>query len=163
MSTGDFSSVIGYESGFGFDLNENLNLLFKSSRSYRTEHSTDPLNKIKYNYTFAALGVEYIPPLPVLDLYRVFWKSSLSLGGSQFEIKGNCNGVNCEDKQIGIYTAFRTGLQYNFTQIISPFFDLGYYNTFYNTAKTDLKISGWQFDFGVRFYLSGSRDYEVGY
>ena len=85
------------------------------------------------------------------------------VGGSDFEVIGETNGVNCDDDHSGVVTMFKTGLQYNFTQVISPFFNAGYHKTFFNTEKTSMSVNGFEIDLGVRFYLGGNRDYENGY
>jgi len=163
MSTGDYIPVMGFGGGLGFSLNENISFIMDGSYSSAIENVDDAKNKKKYRYARYTGGLEYIPPLDLLDRYKIYWRTSLSVGGSDFEVRGETNGVNCDDNHSGVVTMFKTGLQYNFTQVISPFFNAGYHKTFFNTEKTSMSVNGFEIDLGIRFYLGGNRDYENGY
>ncbi len=163
MYTGGFIPVYGFEGGAGFSLNENINFLLDGSYALSTENDNDKINKKKYVYKFYTGGIEYIPTLDIFEKNNIYWKNTLSVGASTVSRKGHTGGANAEDQHSGLFTMFKTGLQYNFTQVISPYFDLGYHKTFFNTAKTSLSIGGLEFDFGVRFYIFGNRDFESGY
>jgi len=160
MSTTKYQPVTGFAAGIGFSLADDVNFLFRCAMAENTEHANLP-EEIRYNYSAAAAGIEYIPPIGLLENYRLYWKNAVCVGVSEFEIKGN--GSTTKDKTAGPgpIVSFQTGLQYNFTQVLSPYFDLGYHKSIY--ASTDPSIHGWQVAVGIRFYIAGSRDYDAGY
>ena len=159
MATGELEPVTGWGAGIGFGLTEDVNFLLKCSISETTEHKGTPA-ELQYEYRYAAVGIEYIPPIVILEEYRIYWKNAINIGASEFNVSffdGKDDGVG-----LGVYTSFNTGLQYNLTQVIAPYFDLGYHKSFYDSTK-DVSITGYQVSLGVRFYLLGNRDYEAGY
>jgi len=163
MSTGDYKPVMGFGGGIGLSLNENINFILGGGNTSMSEHTDDPANKINYEYHYITGGIEYIPTISFFEKYLVSWKSAIKAGWSEFKLNGKKTWFNIDDRESGLMTMFNTGLQYNFTQVISPYFDLGFQKTFFNTNKTSLKISGLEMDLGVRFYILGNRDYENGY
>ena len=163
MSTGDYIPVMGFGAGLGFSLNENINFILNGTYALATEKDDDSINKKKYEYKSYTGGIEYIPPLEIFESNKIYWKNSISAGASDFKLEGKTGGIVINDHQSGVIALFKTGMQYNFTQVLSPFFNIGYHKTFFNTAKTSMSIGGWEVDFGVRLYLFGNRDYESGY
>ena len=161
MATGEFKPVTGFTAGIGFGLTDDVNILIRSSFATNTENA-DLADEIKYEYSaLATCGIEYVPPVDFFEEYRILWKSSIHLGASEFRLEGE----SIEDEDLGpsLLASFHTGLQYNFTQIISPYFDLGYHKSFYKSGSTDVSIKGWQVAVGIRFYIFGSRDFNNGY
>jgi hypothetical protein len=159
ISTGDFEPVTGFGGGLGFGITDDVNLLLRGSMSQGIENE-NLINEVRYDYLFATLGVEYIPPIPIFEKYRIYWKNAFNVGLSEFEVSFD-NGPD-ESAGPGLITSFHTGLQYNFTQIIAPYFDLGYHKSFYD-SRDDVSIKGLQVAVGVRFYIFGLKDYEQGY
>ena len=160
ISLGEFDPVSGGAAGLGFSFTDDLNFLIKFSTASNTEKEGE-IDELKIKYTSLTGGIEYIPPIAELEAYRIYWKNSLNVGasiieGEQPELDG---GEHTED---GYILSFWTGLQFNLTQTISPYFSLGYQKSFYSSGA-DLSVKGWQAAFGVRFYICGSRDYEAGY
>lgn len=160
MATGDFKPVTGYGLAVGFGITNDVNFLIRGSMAETTEN-VNLFNETRYSYSFVTGGLEYIPPIPVLEKYRIFWKNSVNIGASEFRYEQD-NSMMGENKETGLYTSFKTGIQYNFTQIIAPYFDLGYHKSFYSDNE-DLSIGGWQMALGIRIYIGGSRDYDNGY
>lgn len=160
ITTGDFEAVTGGGLGIGFSITDDVNFIIRCSTASNTENE-GAIDEFSYNYDSATGGIEYTPPISLLEDYRIYWKNSLNLGASMFEVDVK-NAENGEDSETGFIVSFRTGLQYNFTQTVSPYFDLGYHKSYYNSTK-DLSIAGWQADVGVRFFIFGNRDYETGY
>jgi hypothetical protein len=159
IATGELDPVTGWAAGIGFGLTDDVNFLVRASISETTENK-DLATEMNYVYAYAAAGIEYIPPIPIFEKYRVYWKNAVNIGASMFEVSskdGEDDGVGP-----GVYTSFHTGLQYNFTQIIAPYIDLGYHKSFYDSSK-DVSIKGYQVALGVRFYIFGNRDYEQGF
>jgi hypothetical protein len=159
IATGELDPVTGWAAGIGFGLTDDVNFLVRASISETTENK-DLATEMNYEYAYAAAGIEYIPPIPIFEKYRVYWKNAVNIGASMFEVSskdGEDDGVGP-----GVYTSFHTGLQYNFTQIIAPYIDLGYHKSFYDSSK-DVSIKGYQVALGVRFYIFGNRDYEQGF
>lgn len=160
-ATGDYEPVSGFGIGIGLSLTDDINFLIKGITGSNTENK-DKTDELSYDYNIVTGGIEYIPPIDILNRYRLYWKNSLNLGWAEF--KSEMPEVNDSDKSdMGFHLSFWTGLQFNFTQYIAPFIDLGYHKTFFSVSNSDLSISGWQAAFGVRFYIGGSRDYSTGY
>lgn len=159
MATSELDPVSGWAVGIGFGITDDVNFLLRASASEAIEDK-GLAGELKYEYSYAAVGIEYIPPIQILEKYRIYWKNAVNIGTSMFEV----SFANGEDDGVGpgVYTSFHTGLQYNFTQVIAPYIDLGYHKSFYDSTK-DISIKGYQVALGVRFYIFGSRDYEKGY
>lgn len=162
MATGEFKPVTGFELGLGFGLTDDVNFLIRGAVAENTENS-GLINETRYEYSYATGGIEYIPPITLLEKYRIYWKNSINVGMSEASFEMTKVVPSLDDKETGVITLFRTGLQFNFTQVISPYFDLGYHKFFPIKAGSKLNIKGWQMDVGVRFYVFGSRDYDTGY
>jgi len=161
MSTGDFNPVTGFGLGIGLSIADDINFIVRGFMTQNTDNPSDPLIKKTYEYNAVTGGIEYIPPIVILEQYRIYWKNSINIGASMFSIDDKSGNIGKKTEN-GLITSFTTGLQYNFTQVISPYFDLGYHKTFYQ-SNSKLSISGWQIDLGVRFYVFGNRDYNAGY
>ncbi|HNX25011.1 MAG TPA: hypothetical protein PKG60_13270 [Spirochaetota bacterium] len=160
ITTGDFEPVTGFGLGIGFDLTDDVNFLIRCSTATNTENK-GAIDEMRYDYSTVTGGIEYIPSIPALDNYRIHWKNSLNLGASMFELDVE-NATDGKDSETGFIASFCTGLQFDFTQTVAPFFDLGYHKSFYSSTS-DLSINGWQAALGVRFFICGSRNYDAGY
>ena len=161
ISTGDYEPVTGFGLGLGFSVADDVNILVRCSTATKTEYK-DTTYELKYDYSAATVGVEYIPAIDLLDYVRLQWKNSFNVGASLFEFDDK-SSTDGKDSKIGTILSFKTGFQYNFTQTISPFIELGYQKTFFSSSSSEYSIRGWQASLGVRFYVTGSRDYETGY
>jgi len=161
ISTGEFKPVTGYGLGIGFGLTDDVNFLLRCSTASNTEYKGKTY-ELNYDYTALTGGIEYIPGISLLDQFRIQWKNSLNTGVSMLEYDDKSTILD-EGSELGFIVSFKTGLQFNFTQTIAPYFDLGYHKSFYSSADSDVSIAGWQVAVGVRFYILGSRDYDTGY
>ncbi len=160
-ATGDYEAVSGGALGFGFSLTDDINFLVKAAMETNKENK-GKTNELDYEYDRITGGIEYIPSIDFLDQYRFFWRTSINLGAAMFE--SEMPEVDDSDKSdMGFHLSIWTGLQFNFTQNIAPFFDVGYHKTYFTMGSGDLSISGWQLALGVRFYIGGSRDYNTGF
>jgi len=161
IATGELEPVTGGALGIGFSITDDLNFLIKSAYASNTEKKGKD-DEFKYNYSYVTGGIEYIPPVAVLEEYRIYWKNSLNIGPSTIEgeyPKAEDSEKKSED---GYICSFWTGLQFNLTQYIAPYFDLGYHKSFF-ASDVDVSIKGWQVAAGIRFYIGGSRDYDANY
>lgn len=161
VNAGDMENQLGFGAGLGFDINSDLNFLFRAAMTSVTENK-DETDETDYEHFTALAGVEYVPQINALRSYRLSWKNSILVGMSNSEASME-NVQKGEVSDMGVACAFWTGLQYDMTQIISPFIDLGYHSSFYQNKLKDESIRGYQVAFGIRFYLTGSRDYTGDY
>lgn len=159
INAGDMENQLGGGLGFGFDISRNLNLLFRAADTTVTKDK-NKLNEVTFEHTTILGGVEFVPVIPALNNYRVDWKTSLLAGisdsNADFENFGS-------ESEMGFACSLWTGLQFNLTQVVSPFIDLGYHYSFYNDKMKNASIRGYQIAFGIRFYLTGNRDYSGDY
>jgi len=161
VDAGDMENQRGYGAGFGFDLNQDLNFLFRTAITSATDNLNDP-DEIEYEHFTALAGVEFIPRIQALSNYRISWKTSILAGVSNSDMEID-EMYGESESEMGIACSFWTGLQYDLTQIVSPFIDLGYHSSFYTDKLKDASIQGYQIALGIRFYITGSRDYTGDY
>lgn len=161
VDAGDMENQLGYGLGFGIDINSDLNFIVRSALTSAIKDK-DKTTETDYEHFTALAGLEYIPQIPALRSLRLSWKNSFLLGMSNSEVSVE-NVQNGEVSDMGVACAFWTGLQYDLTQVISPFIDLGYHSSFYQNKLEDASVNGYQIAFGIRFYLTGSRDYTGDY
>ena len=157
MTTGKYDPVTGFGGGIGVGLTDDINIII---RAFKADY-TNADDTIRTDYFAVTGGIEYIPPVAGLEQLRVYWKNSLNIGMADFMYEDDTDSTKKREGK-GIMVSFKTGLQYNFTQIVSPYFDFGFHKSFYS-KQDDISEAGWQIDLGVRFYAFGSRDYESGY
>lgn len=159
VNAGDLENQTGGGIGLGFDINPNLNFLFRTVYTTVTK-DRNTTNEATYDHVSALAGVEYVPRIQALSDYRLSWKTSILAGMSNSEVD-----VKAADSasDMGFACALWTGLQYDLTQIISPFIDLGYHTSFYSDKLKDASVKGYQIAVGIRFYINGSRDYTGDY
>jgi len=161
VDAGDMENQIGFGLGLGFDINSDLNFIFRTAMTSVTEDK-DKTTETDYEHFTALAGIEYVPHIPSLRNLRMSWKNSFLVGMSNSE--ASMEQVQDGDvSDMGVACSFWTGLQFDMTQVISPFIDLGYHSSFYQNKLEDASIRGYQVAFGIRFYLTGSRDYAGDY
>jgi len=161
IDAGDLETQYGFGGGLGFNITSDLNLLFRSTLTSVTENQ-DKIDETEYEHFTALAGVEYTPKIPILSRYRLNWRSSILAGFSNSEVSiENVEDGDASDS--GFACSFWTGIQYDLTQVISPFLDLGYHSSFYINDFDDASVNGYQIALGIRFYLTGSRDYTSDY
>ncbi len=160
VAADDADKQTGFGLGFGYALNQEIDLYLRGTYTMSTAHANSP-NEINYDHITAMVGAVYIPNLSFLDRFRLSWKNAVLIGYSRTEVdeKLISGDIVCQ----GFAFAFLTGLQYSITQMVSPFFDIGYHKSFYNGQANELSVHGFQFDLGVRFYIGHSRKYDTGY
>ncbi|HPR38109.1 MAG TPA: hypothetical protein PLT13_10985 [Spirochaetota bacterium] len=161
VDAGDLENQIGFGLGLGFDINSDLNFILRTAMTSVTEDK-DKTTETEYDHFTALAGIEYVPQIPALRNFKMSWKNSFLIGMSNSEVSVE-NVQDGEVSDMGVACAFWTGLQYDLTQVISPFIDLGYHSSFYQNKMEDASVRGYQVAFGIRFYLTGSRDYTGDY
>lgn len=159
-ATKHYPSLSGFGAGLGVGLTDNVNLIARFAQASES-HKLYSYFDVNTDCKFMTGGIEIIPSISSLDKIRTYWKSSLEFGRSEFNYENNYP-TNTHAEGRGYVVLFKTGLQYNFTQIVSPYFNIGYHKSSYPDS-TDIKISGWEADFGVRIYVFGIKDYDAGY
>ncbi len=162
VNAGDMENQLGGGLGFGIDINRNLNFLFRAANT-STIKNQDKIDEVEFRHTTYMGGIEVIPELPALQKYRLSWKTSILAGvsSSKAELKNSYYGKDADEA--GFACSFWTGIQYDLTQVVSPFIDLGYHSSFYTDKLKDESIQGYQIAIGIRFYLTGNRDYAGDY
>jgi hypothetical protein len=160
VDTDDLESQTGFGLGLGYGLNETIDLYFRSTITESTEN-TNLATEINYEHTTVMAGVVFTPVLPVLERFRLSWKNTFLVGYSMSDVE--FNETNNEVDDSGIAASFWTGLQFDATQMISPFFEMGYHKSFYENKMEDISVKGFQFALGARFFLANTKKYSEGY
>jgi len=94
-NAGDLKNQLGGGTGLGLDINNNLNFLFRTAYSVKTENpNTD--SEIKYDHITALAGIEFVPSIQAMKDYRLSWKTSILAGMSLSEADPS-NGDGASD------------------------------------------------------------------
>ncbi len=160
VDTGDTKTQTGAGLGLGFGITNEVNFTIRSLYSETTEHE-DAIDETGYAYISAFGGIEYTPSIPILSRYRMNWTTSLLAGYSNSEAEFEIDGTDESADGYGI--ALWTGIKYDATQNISPFFEIGYHKSFYSGDFSGASIHGLQFALGVRFFLTNQRKFSDNY
>ena len=160
VNADDLENQSGLGLGLGYVLNDNLDLCLRSTYTMATDNA-DLSDEINYDHMTVMTGVSYVPKLPLLERFRLNWKNTFLAGYSMSEFDEDLTGSHFSDQ--GLALAFLTGLQFDATQMISPFFDIGYHKSFYENDMEDASVQGFQFALGVRFYIGNTQKYSNGY
>lgn len=159
IDAGDLKNQTGLGFALGFGITPNINFKFASTMTDYTENANKP-DEINYEHLTFLGGIEFIPYFPQLEAYRIQWRSSLLVGAgkSSVELK---TGEEVSD--MGTVISFWTGLQYDLTQTISPYLEIGYHKASYTHDFEKASVGGYQIAIGVRFYVFGNKDYTSEY
>lgn len=160
VNAGDLENQSGVGLGLGYVLNDNIDLYFRSTYTLATKNSNQP-NEVNYDHITAMAGATFVPTLPFLERFRLNWKNTLLLGYTMSEVDEEFTGNQIDDQGFGL--AFWTGLQFDATQMISPFIEVGYHKSFYGSKMDDFSVHGFQYALGVRFYFGNTKKYSKGY
>ena len=160
VNADDLENQTGFGIGLGYGLNDEIDLYFRSMRTEATENA-NLFNEIKYEHVTAAAGVVFAPVLPVLERFRISWRNTFLVGYSMSDVYSEEFDNDTSDQ--GLSASLWTGIQFDATQMISPFFEMGYHKSFYENKMEDLSVQGLQFALGVRFYLTNTKKYSQGY
>ncbi|HPJ33809.1 MAG TPA: hypothetical protein PK358_03170 [Spirochaetota bacterium] len=161
VDAGDMENQRGYGVGLGFDLNPDINFLFRTALTSVTENLNDE-DETEYEHFTALAGLEYTPRIRFLSNYRISWKTSILAGVSNSDVEID-KMYGESESEMGIACSFWTGLQFALTRYISPFVDFGYHSSFYSDKFKDASIRGYQAAIGIRFYITGGGDYTGDY
>jgi hypothetical protein len=160
INTDDLENQTGLGIGLGYGLNDEIDLYFRTTYTEATDNP-NLFNEINYEHVAFMAGIAYTPIIPALNRFRISWKNTFLVGYTMSDVDINQTNDHLSDS--GLALAFWTGLKYDATQMISPFFDIGYHKSFYQNKMEDASIQGFQFAFGIRFYLTNTKKYSTGY
>lgn len=159
VNAGDLKNQTGFGGALGFDITPIISFVFRSlMTSYTEDENKD--TEVEYSYFTNLAGIEFVPVLPQLEKWQLRWRTSLMAGPAIGEFKPKAGDSK---KDMGAAFSFWTGIQYDLTQYISPFFEVGYHKASYSKDFENASIGGYQISLGVRFYIFGSRDYTSEY
>jgi len=158
VNADDLENQTGLGIGLGYGLNDELDLYFRSTYTEATENA-NLINEISYEHITAMAGIAFTPRFPVLERFRLNWKNTFLVGYTMSEVISDFG----DGSDSGLALAFWTGLKYDATQMISPFFDVGYHRSFYQNKMKDISVKGLQFAIGARFYFGNTKKYSTGY
>lgn len=140
----------------GFGLDENFGVLYRGMYTiYTATASSSNPQEESHSHMMHMAGLEYLLPL---DMIRCEWRSSIMMGFSMTTLSyAPTSGVEEEKMDMGPALAFWTGIQFNATQHLSPFVDIGFHTSFYTQSLEEKQILGLHIMAGVRFYIGGNR------
>ncbi|MBN1533903.1 MAG: hypothetical protein JXA20_14635 [Spirochaetes bacterium] len=147
----------------GFTLTRDFNILYRGMYSlYSKDRDFENVNynptyyELNFDHMMHLVGLEYMFPI---DRFRLQWRSSVMAGFSMttMEYEPVSGGLTQTKEDTGLSIALWTGIQFNATQHISPFIDLGMHMSFYQSELSDKSIVGLHVMVGVRFYIGDNR------
>ena len=147
--TDDASDQYGGGAAFGVDITRDVNFFLRGIYTTRTLH-TNSSNEETYSYMMGLAGLQYSMQIRKLPL---FWITSIGVGGSTVRAEYKISGDDVTDS--GTCLALWTGLLFHWTQRLSPFFEIGYHQSFYRGDYSDKDIAGMQILLGIRVALFG--------
>lgn len=162
--TTDAEWQIGGGYSLVYDTGSNINLLYRGIFSFR--NTTEGLTtECKYSHMMHVVGVEYIPHIPFLYNYRLIVKATILGGISETGVSVSTIGSSSssEISDMGFSFAAYAGLQFIWTQYMSPFVEFGWHQSFYSKELTDSKIYGIQANIGIRVSIFGNKSIDEGY
>ncbi|HOK03080.1 MAG TPA: hypothetical protein PKX79_11355 [Spirochaetota bacterium] len=159
VNAGDLKNETGFGGALGFDITPSIAFVYRALMTSYTEDQNKP-TETEYSFFTNLFGIEFVPNLPQLESLQLRWRTSLLIGPAIGEVAPK-SGDSASD--MGLDIALWTGLQYDLTQHISPFFEIGYHKASYENDFEKASIGGYQIALGVRFYIFGSRDYTSEY
>lgn len=158
-NAGDAKTQYGYGFLLGVDFDKDFSFLIKGIITSLSENNNDP-NEGKYSHMMLLGGIGYGYTVPA---YRLMWRSSLLFGYSSTDVEKSENYVKNSNNDDGVSFEITTGIQWNATQHLAPFFDIGYHRSYYIGGLQDASISGFQAMLGLRFYLFNVKRIDEGY
>ena len=147
--TNDASDQFGGGVALGIDITRDVNFFLKGIYTTRTLH-VNSNNEETYTYLMGLLGIQYSYQIMRLP---VFWISSVGVGRSLIEAEYKSTDSDVSD--FGTALALWTGILFHWTQRVSPYFEVGYHQSFYQGDYSDKDIAGMQVLLGVRFTFFG--------
>jgi hypothetical protein len=169
VGTGDARWQYGGGGALGFTLSRDFNILYRGMYTLYSKDSefenvnfTPTFYEFSFSHMMHMVGLEYLYPI---DQFRLEWRSSVMAGFSSttMEYKPVSSGLTQTKEDMGLSIALWTGIQFNATQHISPFIDLGFHMSFYQSDLSNKHILGLHVMAGVRFYIGDNRGIDEGY
>ena len=158
---GDASTQYGGGLGLAGDITTDLKLIYRFSYTAITKSPLDkppsgsmPFKKETYNSLSNRIGVEYLYPV----MPRLGWRNSAMIGVNSMDYSFYPVASSIKDKKSDTGPVFEifTGIQYNLSQHIMPFIDLGYHYTYMANEMTNMTITGFTVLMGVRVSIFGN-------
>jgi hypothetical protein len=148
-STDDARDQFGGGGALGIDITRDVNFFLKGIFTTRTLH-VDSNNEENYTYLMGLFSIQYSYQIMRLP---VFWISSVGVGYSFVEAEYKRTDSDISDS--GTALALWTGVLFHWTQRVSPYFEVGYQQSFYQGDYSDKDIAGMQVLLGIRFTFYG--------
>ncbi len=158
-NTGDAETQYGYGFLLGIDIAKDFSFIAKGIMTEISENVNDP-DESNYSHDMFMGGMGYGYTIPA---YRLVWRSSLLIGYSSTDIEERVSYVKSSANDSGICFEITTGIQWNATQHVAPFLDIGYHKSYYTSKLQDASIGGFQAMLGFRFYLFDVMSIDEGY
>jgi len=148
--TGEDTMKFGGVGSIGVEILENTNALFRFSLLKKEEK-----NGATYDQKILAVGAEYVYPF-----FRFGWKNSIWGGLSMLGIDvSGFPGIS----DSGVYLALHTGVEYDLTQHIAPFVEIGYGFSYYTGDLDGSNSHSFNFLFGIRVTIGGNKSISKEY
>ena len=152
---GDAKTQYGLGMSAGYNIHRDIILSFKFYMSEVTENANEA-NETKYSYDSWGLGIEYGMPI---NQVRSTWRNSLVI--SMSSTRAEEYGYDSSDD--GVSFLLTTGIQFNATQHIAPFVDIGYHYSYHTGNLEDENISGVRINVGIRFAWFDTKNIDSDY
>lgn len=151
-NAGDAKTQSGVGLKIATTIRDDINVFFRPTYSSTTE-DPDTIDKIEYIQFQGLLGGEYVY---YIKQYPVAITLSAAAGVSHTEVmpKNDIPGIK-ELAETGIGYGFWLGGQWVFTQLVTPFIEIGYSKSMYTADFKNASIGGLQFLAGIRFTIWG--------
>jgi hypothetical protein len=157
--TGDAEAQYGFGFLAGVGISKDVSFIARGVMTSLSENVNDP-DEAKYSHKMYMGGVEYGYSIPA---YRLVWRSSLLLGYSMTDVEERVNYVKSKTDDSGVCFEITTGIQWNATQHVAPFIDIGYHQSYYTGNLQDASIGGFQAMLGIRLYIFNVKSIDEDY
>ncbi len=148
---GDAKNELGVGGGLGYAITPNVNVLLHAIMTSKTTNANTN-KETSYEHMMVQGVIEYGYHFANNPL---IWALSIGLGMSDTSIDYDEAMAKEELSDKGFSWALYTGLQWVATQHVTPFLQVGYHRSIYNSELKDATIGGAQVLVGVRITLFG--------
>jgi hypothetical protein len=158
-NAGDAEAQYGYGFLAGVDISKDVSFVARGIMTSISENEKEP-DEAKYSHKMFMGGIGYGYNIPA---YRLVWRSFLLLGYSETDVEERVNYVKSKTDDSGLCVEITTGIQWNATQHVAPFVDIGYHQSYYTGNLQDASIGGFQAMAGIRFYIFNVKSIDEDY
>jgi long-subunit fatty acid transport protein len=152
--------------GFGYNLVDKFNIVYHGAFAFA---KTDPGETTEFSaqYISQGLGLEYVWYL----WKRLGWRSSLLIGVVMLDISEPNLTVLEDYNSLGVGMGLNTGVQWDVTQHVTPFFDVGFHYDYMfskreytaTTALQQVNVYGITLQLGIRFVFGRNKSIDSEY